>query len=163
MKVRREYKPSGSAGGTSIELSWPYFKQLEHLAPFTKHRKTKGNFIMDIKPDEGQQFETMNEVEFLNYVQESESIWRTKCRILNETYVTPSLDSIEVEKEDAAEFPSPFSESAVPKKAKRSKKEKDSGETQCLMEVLQGTNEFISSVKKGELDQWRIQTRATRA
>jgi len=95
----------------------------------------------------------MNEVEFLNYVQESESIWGTKCRILNETYETPSLDGIEVEKEDAAELPSPFSESAVPKKAKRSKKEKDSGETQYLMEVFQRTNEFISSVKKGELDE----------
>jgi len=74
--------------------------------------------MVDIKPDEGHQLETMNEVEFLNYVQESESIWRTKCRILNETYETPSLDGIEVEKEDAAELPSPFSESAVPKKSK---------------------------------------------
>ena len=144
MKVRREYKPSGSAGGASIEPSWPYFKQLEYLAPFTKHRKTKGNFLVDIKPDEGHQLETLNEAEFLNSVHESESIL--------ENEVQDTLDRIEIEKEDAAEPPSPFSESAVPKKAKRSKK--DSGETQYLMEVLQGTNEFISSVaKKGELDE----------
>ena len=65
-----------------------------------------------------------------------------------------TLDGIEIEKEDTAEPPSPFSESAVPKKAKRSQKDKDSGETQYLMEMLQGTNEFISSVaKKGELDE----------
>ena len=39
-----------------------------------------------------------------------------------------------------------------PKKQNEVKK-KDSGETQYLMEVLQGTNEFISSVKKGEWDE----------
>ena len=146
MKVRREYKPSGSAGGASIEPSWPYFKQLDYLAPFTKHRKTKGNFLVDIKPDEGHQLETMKEAEFLNSIHERESIL--------EDEVQDTLDGIEIEKEDAAEPPSPFSESAVPKKAKRSKTEKDSGETQYLMEVLQGTNEFMSSIaKKGDLDE----------
>ena len=61
MKVRREYKPYGSAGVASIEPWWPYFKQLECLAPFTKDRKTKGNFTVDRKPDEGYQLETINE------------------------------------------------------------------------------------------------------
>ena len=131
MKLRREYKLSGSAGGASIEPSWTYFKQLECLAPFTKHRKTKGNFMVDIKPDKGHQLKKINEAE-----------------------VQETLDGVEVETGDAAEPPSPFLESAVPKKAERNEKEKDSGETQYLMEVLQETNEFISSVaKKGELDE----------
>ena len=88
----------------------------------------------------------MNEAKFLSSVHESESILENK--------VQNTPDGIEIEKEDAAEPPSPFSESVVPKKSKRSKKEKDSGEAQYLMEVLQGTNRFISSVaKKGELDE----------
>ena len=58
--------------------SWPYFKQLEYLAPFTKHRKTKGNFIVDIKPNEGHQLETINEVELLSSLHEGERI----CSIL---------------------------------------------------------------------------------
>ena len=122
MNVRREYKPSRSVGGASIKPSWPYFKQLEHMAPFTKHRKTKGNFMVDIKADEGHQIKTINEAELLSSLHEGESIL--------ENEVQNALDGIEVEKEDAADPPSPFSESAVPKKAKRSKKEKDSGETQ---------------------------------
>ena len=82
----------------------------------------------------------------LSSVHESESIV--------ENAMQDTLDGIEGKKEDAAEPPSPFSESAVPKKAKRSKTEKDSGDTNYLMVVLQGTNEFISSVaKKGQLDE----------
>eukprot|EP00795_Rhopilema_esculentum_P005765 gene5765-11044_t len=46
MKVRREYKPSGSAGGEPIEPTWPFFKQLLFLAPFMKHRETGGNFVL---------------------------------------------------------------------------------------------------------------------
>ena len=70
--------------------------------------------MVGIKPDEGHQLETMNEAEFLSFVHESESILENEMQ--------DTLDGIEVETEDAAEPPSPFSESAVPKKAKRSKK-----------------------------------------
>ena len=44
MKVKREYKPSGSVGGISIEPSWPYYKHLEFLSPYIRHRDTQGNF-----------------------------------------------------------------------------------------------------------------------
>ena len=44
MRMKKEYKPSGSAGGVSIEPSWPYYKQLQVLLPFVKHRQTKRTF-----------------------------------------------------------------------------------------------------------------------
>ena len=34
MKIRKEYRPSGSAGGEPIEPTWPFFKQLLFLSPF---------------------------------------------------------------------------------------------------------------------------------
>ncbi|XP_065061667.1 uncharacterized protein LOC135688677 [Rhopilema esculentum] len=37
---------SGSAGGVPLEPSWPYFRLLEFLAPFLKHRQTLGNLQM---------------------------------------------------------------------------------------------------------------------
>ena len=42
--MKKEYKRSGSAGGVSFEPSWPYYKQLQFLSPFVKHRQIKGNF-----------------------------------------------------------------------------------------------------------------------
>jgi hypothetical protein len=44
MKLKRLYKPSGSAGGHSLEPKWPYFNLLQFLDPFVKHRKTMSNF-----------------------------------------------------------------------------------------------------------------------
>ena len=46
MKIRKEYKPSGSAGGVPIEPTWPYYKQILYLTPFLMHRMTKGNFTV---------------------------------------------------------------------------------------------------------------------
>ena len=43
MKMRREYKLSGSGGGVSMEPSWQFYKQLEFFAPFLKHRPTLRN------------------------------------------------------------------------------------------------------------------------
>ena len=42
-EMRREYKCSGSGGGVSFEPSWEFYKQLEFLSPFLKHRPTLGN------------------------------------------------------------------------------------------------------------------------
>eukprot|EP00795_Rhopilema_esculentum_P010066 gene10066-18713_t len=43
MKMKKEYKPSGSAGGVPLEPSWPFFAQLQFLDPFLKHRPTTSN------------------------------------------------------------------------------------------------------------------------
>ena len=43
MNITREYKPSGSGGGVSIEPLWQFYKQLDFLAPFLKHRPTLAN------------------------------------------------------------------------------------------------------------------------
>ena len=55
MKMRREYKPSGSGRGVSREPSWQFYKQLEFLAPFLKHRPTLRNLSQtadNIDPEE---------------------------------------------------------------------------------------------------------------
>ena len=41
MKIGKEYKPSGRAGGVPIGPTWPYYKQMLYLVPFMKHRLTK--------------------------------------------------------------------------------------------------------------------------
>ena len=71
--------------------------------------------MVDIKPDEGHQPETINEAELLNSPHKNESIL--------ENVVQDTLDGSEVE-EDGIEPPSPFSESAVPKKSKTKEKRK---------------------------------------
>ena len=43
MTMRIEYKPSGSGSGGSKEPLWQFYKQLEFLALFLKHRPTLGN------------------------------------------------------------------------------------------------------------------------
>ena len=43
MKIRKEYKPSGSGGSVLIEPTWPYNERMLFLAPFMKHRTTRGN------------------------------------------------------------------------------------------------------------------------
>ena len=37
---------SGSAGGASIERSWPYYQQMLYPALFMKHRTMKGNYTV---------------------------------------------------------------------------------------------------------------------
>ena len=44
MKITKDYKPPGSAGGAPIEPSWPYYKQLQFLSPFIRHWQAQGNF-----------------------------------------------------------------------------------------------------------------------
>eukprot|EP00795_Rhopilema_esculentum_P005769 gene5769-11048_t len=41
--MKKEYKPSGSAGGVPLEPSWPFSAQLQFLDPFLKHRPTTSN------------------------------------------------------------------------------------------------------------------------
>ena len=47
MKIRKEYKPSSSAGGVPIEPKWTYYQQMLYLAPFMKHRSTRGNLAVE--------------------------------------------------------------------------------------------------------------------
>ena len=46
--MRREYNPSGSGGGISIEPSWQFYKQLEFLAPFVKQWPTLCNLSQNV-------------------------------------------------------------------------------------------------------------------
>ncbi len=184
MRVRKEYKPSGSAGGVPIEPKWPYFKNLLYLAPFLLHRKTKGNLEVDLVPEtpieeasaategteysETQELTTIAEDNFL----ESLAVPRKAlagdifpCQLQSPTTSfeqsrasSPYVESssfVRIDQSLGSPCPSESSAaSSAPKKPKRPRKDTEPDDNQYLMKVLQGTNEFISSVsKKGELDE----------
>ena len=44
IKIWKEYKPSSSAGGVTIEHSWPFFKQLQFLEHFLRYESNKSVF-----------------------------------------------------------------------------------------------------------------------
>ena len=71
MKMKKEYKPSWSAGGVPLEPSWPFFAQLQFLDPFLKHRPTTSNLQVTsygFEPSSEQEttLQTDNEDSFVN-------------------------------------------------------------------------------------------------
>ena len=51
MKLWKDYKPTGSAGGVTIKLTWPFFDLLTFLDPFMRHVKTKSNYSELLKEE----------------------------------------------------------------------------------------------------------------
>ena len=154
MKMKKEYKPSGSAGGVPIEPSWPYYKQLQFLSPFVKHRQTKGNFHTVTEESQSEDsfqkmgLDTIDPTEIASSL--SGTIETNNLCNLDSAISSPSSSISE-----RAPTPSTFENTpclSAPKKAKRPKNDSDSSE--FLMRVLKNTNEFISSAsQKEELDE----------
>ena len=156
MKMKKEYKPSGRAGGVSIEPSWPYYKQLQFLSPFVKHRQTKGNFhtVADESQNEAVDsfqiigFDTVDPTDMPSYL--SGSIETSKQCSFDFAVSSPSSSMSERAQALSAFEKTPSS--SGPRKAKRPKTDSDSNE--FLMRVLKNTNEFISSASQNdELDE----------
>ncbi|XP_065054394.1 transcription factor Adf-1-like [Rhopilema esculentum] len=168
MKVRKEYKPSGSAGGEPIEPTWPFFKQLLFLAPFMKHRETRGNFVLQER--ESSKIKSTIDTECLHDLigearkgnepafQISDSTVTQDCTedSFVELPATPLSYESAVPKNDRAAAGSPVAqldslrESTRPKNPKRPRQEKTPDNSQFLMKVIENTNQFISSASKRE-------------
>ena len=152
MKITKEYKPSGSAGGAPIEPSWPYYKQLQFLSPFIRHRETQGNFHEATgESSKGDSFQTgAKETEEINL---TDTISRVTVALkddrqhsFDDMANSPSLSVAEPSKATLKPDKKP-----LPSSSKKSKRPKtDSDGTGYLMSVLENTNEFISSVSRRE-------------
>ena len=153
MKMKKEYKPSGSAGGMPIEPSWPYYKQLQFLSPFVKHRQTKGNFHKVAEESQSEDSFQIMGSDTIDPTEIASSLMGTieTNNLCNLDSAISSPSSSISERATTPTFENTPCLSA-PKKAKRPKNDSDSSE--YLMWVLKNTNEFISSAsQKEELDE----------
>ena len=156
MRMRKEYKPSGSEAGVSIEPSWPYYKQLQYLAPFLKHRQTKGNFpevIEENQSEANDQFQIIT-IEPM----ESASNFTGAIETNRECTVDSALSSPSSLVSERVEMPSTETTPSLPgtSKSKRFRRPKADEDTssEFLMTVLRNTNQFISTAsQKGEMDE----------
>ena len=152
MKVKREYKPSGSAGGISIEPSWPYYKHLEFLSPYIRHRDTQGNFHAVNEESQRDSFEivsseTMEETDLSDSVSNvAKTIEENREHSLDSTISSPCTPVSEQQQKTSIheKIPSLCGSKSI----KRPKKDTDSSE--FLMKVLQNTDEFLSSASQRE-------------
>ena len=148
MKIRKEYKPSGSGGGVPIEPTWPYYKQMLFLAPFMKHRTTRGNFtIIEKAPSQTEASEvTMIEEESCSNSRSEAFDIDTSSFEVEESSGT-SYDS--TCRKNLKRSGSSLETSTPPSSEKMGKKLKRTQDnTELLMEVVQNTNKFLSTAGK---------------
>ena len=151
-KIRKEYRPSGSAGGEPIEPTWPFFKQLLFLSPFMKHRETREiSYNQSMKADLRAQL-----------IQSACKNWLAKqSDEMSADIEEPELQFMPLPPESAVpknrrptvESPTSkrFSITKHPlKKGQTSKTRKILRQQPDLMKVVEDTNEFISSMSKRE-------------
>ena len=141
MKIRKEYKLSGSGGGVLIEPTWPYYKQMLFLAPFT---------IIEKAPSQTE----ASEVPMI----EEESCSNSRSEAFD-----IDTSSFEVQESSGTSYDSTchknlkrsgssLETSAPPSSKKMGKKLKRTQDnTELLMEVVQNTNEFLSTAGKRSL------------
>lgn len=162
MKMRREYTPSGSAGGVPIEPTWPYYKQLSYLAPFMKHRLTKSNL-----PEMGEssehssvdQFPTIEHENLSALFPPDEEIDNSLSSI---SALSPAPSIIHVDSPSPTPHvlspiptPSSLDGSQPAKKQKRCQRKNDGNSSDDpLLKALQESNDFISMARqKAEPDE----------
>jgi len=154
MKMGREYKPSGSGGGVSKEPSWQFYKQLEFLAPFFKHRPTMGNLSKttdNIDPEE-----TASETSESNRNADLETMYAVcdDSQVMTAAVFPPVPIEVDKLAMDDGECTSNSIESTtadnsfdvgpIPKKrAKRVQEKRDN--MKAILTALESSNEFIMS------------------
>ena len=153
MKITKECKPSSSAGGAPMEPSWPYYKQLQFLSPFIRHRETQGNFhVATGESTKGDSFqigakETLDEINLTDTISTVNVALEEGRQHSLEGMVNSSSASVAVpSKATLKPDKKPLLSSS--KKSKRPKTDSDG--TGYLMSVLENTNEFISFVSQRE-------------
>ena len=147
MKIRKEYKPSGSAGGVPIEPTWPYYKQMLYLAPFMKHRTTKGTFTVIEQATLSAESSEPPVVEDDNEVFKTNTMSHSEEELVDEAVFVPEASSSHEcmpqqnikRAESYVEVSSPSPSTSKSKKAKRNK-----DQSELLLEVVQNTNQCIS-------------------
>ena len=157
MKIRKEYKPSGSAGGVPIEPKWPYYQQMLYLAPFMKHRSTRGNLAVEERAPlltASNIATAIEEENFYNATNEAcdfDNISSFEVETVEESPKSPeaassygtTLNRNLKRPGSSLETVSPSPSETSSKKMKRSQ-----DNSQLLLEVVQNTNEFLSNVGK---------------
>ena len=147
MKIRKEYKPSGSAGGAPIEPAWPYYKQMLYLAPFMKHRTTKGNYTVI------EQAPVLTESNELPIVEEEIEAFSLQsfspCEVgpVQDAVFVPEPSAHECEDQKNIKRPGSSLDASHPSSSANSNKKakRTQDHTELLLEVVQNTNEFIST------------------
>ena len=157
MKTRKEYKPSGSAGGVPIEPKWPYYQQMLYRAPFMKQRSTRSNLAVE---ERAPVLTTSNIATAI----EEESFYNAT----NEACDVDNFSSFEVETvEESPKSPEAASsygttvnrqlkrpgtshETVSPSPSETSSKQlkRSQDNSQLLIEVVQNTNKFLSNAGK---------------
>ena len=152
MKMRREYKPSGSGGGISIEPSWQFYKQLEFLAPFVKHRPTLCNLSQNV--DNIDPEETTSETCESNGNADMETIFAAcdDSQVMTAAVHPPVpteadllvMDGEECTNNSIESTPANNSFQAGPIPKKRSKRTQEKGNNIiAILNALESSNEFI--------------------
>ena len=160
MKMRREYKPSGSGGGVSVEPSWQFYKQLEFLSPFLKHRPTLGNLsdspmISNTIPEESNSelCETVRTADSgTNFAVYDDS----QVMAAASTVVLPPIpaevellviDDGESTNNSESSANNSFQAGPIPKKKAKRVNEKGNN-MKAILNALESSNEFIKSASK---------------
>ena len=137
MRMKKEYKPSGSAGGVPIEPPWPYYKQLQFLSPFVKHRQTKGNFHTVAEESQSEAIDSFQIIAF-DTIDPAESASVLSGAIDTDRQCTFDSAVSSPNSSVSERAPTPAVEKTPclpgPKKAKRPKNDSDSSD--FLMRVL---------------------------
>ncbi len=149
MRIIKENKPSGSGGGVPVEPSWPFFKQLQFLEPFLKHRATTSNFnrpVTSVSPSQEMTFTTVQEDSSLNVA--DEDLGSQSQQASPECQPAPSFLSFHQRKSSTFSTPLPPSLPTEMDEAGPSKKPRRSevnGNNDILLKVIQVTNEFTEA------------------
>ena len=140
-----------------IEPKWPYYQQMNYLAPFMKHRSTRSNLAVEERaplPTASNVATTIEEESFYNSMNKACDVGNFssfEVDTVEESPISPDAASsygTTVNRKSKRPVSSLETVSPSPSETSNKKTKRSQDNSQLLIEVVKNTNEFLSNVGK---------------